>query len=116
MSELLYENPFGSQMRVVHDANGRIVGSADTWGGSYPTEKLEKGTYTVRMALRHTDVAALERASSRGRVVLRPFSCVRLRCVCERGRSVRLSLADVWVVHGPPPDFPLASPLRVPFH
>lgn len=64
LSETLYENPFGAQMRIVHDANGRIVGAADAWSNANPTEKLEKGKYTVRMALRHTSVSTLEDAKT----------------------------------------------------
>ena len=60
LSEVLYENPFGSQMRVVYDANNRIVGTPDAWADANPTEKLEKGTYSVRVAIRHPDPSTLE--------------------------------------------------------
>ena len=34
VSEALYENPFGAQMRIVYDANNRIVGATDAWANS----------------------------------------------------------------------------------
>ena len=60
VSEILYENPFGAQMRVIYDSNNRQVGATDALANSYPTEKLEKGKYTIRLALRHPDVSKLE--------------------------------------------------------
>jgi tripeptidyl-peptidase-2 len=62
LSQVLYENPYGSQLRVVYDANNRTVGVTDAKAGEYSTEKLEKGTYTVRMAMRHTNPERLEDA------------------------------------------------------
>lgn len=64
VSEVLYENPFGSQMRIVYDSNNRVVGAMDAWGGNNPTGKLEKGSYTVRLALRHTSLSLLESSKS----------------------------------------------------
>ena len=49
-------------MRIVYDSNNRIVGATDAWANSYPTKKLAKGKYTVKVAIRHTSIKLLEGA------------------------------------------------------
>lgn len=86
LSEVLYENPFGSQMRVIYDANNRIVGTPDAWANANPTEKLEKGTYTVRVAIRHPNPSTLEGLSLISRWFLQRCGALK-KCLLQRQRG-----------------------------
>ena len=55
---VLYESCYESQLFMIFDAAKRLVGSGDAW----PKEvSVKKGRYTIRIQVRHDDVAMLER-------------------------------------------------------
>ena len=58
LARYLYECAFEAQLWVICDSNGR----ACTWGDAFPPSyapELEKGSYTLRLSLRHDDPAVL---------------------------------------------------------
>eukprot|EP00931_Biecheleriopsis_adriatica_P051346 TRINITY_DN29771_c0_g1_i1.p1 TRINITY_DN29771_c0_g1~~TRINITY_DN29771_c0_g1_i1.p1 ORF type:complete len:1260 (+),score=292.17 TRINITY_DN29771_c0_g1_i1:143-3781(+) len=58
LNDRLYESVFESQLLMVFDSNKRFVACFDAW----PTPvKFSKGNYTVKLQIRHDDVALLER-------------------------------------------------------
>ena len=48
MSDLLYENPYGSQLWLLYDSNKQLVGTGDAYPERYTT-KVEKGDYTLKL-------------------------------------------------------------------
>ena len=48
MSDLLYENPYGSQLWLLYDSNKQLVGAGDAYPERYTT-KVEKGDYTLKL-------------------------------------------------------------------
>lgn len=57
-NRLVYDGVLDGQMLVVCDGNKRVAG----WGDLYPESlKLKAGSYTIRVALKHTDAATLDR-------------------------------------------------------
>jgi hypothetical protein len=61
LSQLLYESPFESQLAVVLDASKRVLGWSDAWPARQYPLALPKGALTVRLQVRHSDRAALEK-------------------------------------------------------
>ena len=57
--DLLYDSQYGTQLWMLFDSAKRLVASDDIWPSPV---KLKKGRYTLRLQLRHTDPAILEKA------------------------------------------------------
>ena len=56
---LLYDSSFASELWMLFDANKRRVAADDGWSRAV---RLHKGSYTLRVALRHSDPVKLETA------------------------------------------------------
>lgn len=60
MDKLLYDSPFGSQMRLMFDDKKRVVMVSDAWGKGYASQSLKPGKYVVKMEIRHDNVKMLQ--------------------------------------------------------
>ena len=67
----LYDSPFGTQLWMIFDSNKRRVGCDDTFPGPL---RLSPGSYRLRLQLRHTDEALLNRHKSLRLALDRPLS------------------------------------------
>ncbi len=67
----LYDSPFGTQLWMLFDSNKRRVGCDDTFPGPL---RLAPGSYRLRLQLRHTDEALLNRHKSLRLALDRPLS------------------------------------------
>lgn len=71
--DLLYENPFESQLVTVFDANGKTVHYSDAWPEHY-VGSLKPGKYAVKLDLRHRDAGVLEKAKNATMTIRRNLS------------------------------------------
>ena len=67
----LYDSPFGTQLWMIFDSNKKRVGCDDTFPEPL---RLSPGSYRLRLQLRHTDEALLNRHKSLRLALDRPLS------------------------------------------
>ena len=85
--EMLYESPYGTQLWLLFDSAGRRVMTDDVWPEAVSTEK---GKYTLRIQLRHTDASVLETLRTSPVQLDRPLtSALALSCYRTRPDAVR---------------------------
>ena len=67
----LYESDFGAQLWMLYDSNKKNIASGDAWPDA---TKLNKGKYTLKLQVRHSNVAKLEPLKDLVMVLERPLS------------------------------------------
>ena len=79
----LYDSPFGTQLWMLFDSNKRRVGCDDTFPASLA---LSAGSYRLKLQLRHTDLALLNRHKSLRLALDRPLpKPITLKVAANRG-------------------------------
>ena len=81
----LYDSPFGNQLWMLFDSNKRRVGCDDTFPSSL---NLAAGSYRLRLQLRHTDEATLNRHKTMRLALDRPLrKPITVKIAANRGAA-----------------------------
>ncbi|XP_050669652.1 tripeptidyl-peptidase 2 [Leptidea sinapis] len=88
LSDMLYESEFESQMWMLYNSSKQLMAVGDAYPSKYSV-KLEKGEYTVRVAVRHESKVMLERLQDMPLVVQQRLSQpITLDAYCDQPNAL----------------------------